>query len=162
MLKFPSLGTAGLGGKGKFEPALHTIHTARWDKGTIRGSITAKQLTTKMSGLMEWFIIISLDSVGWLCSTRWFSLRASHVVAVRWWPGPWSSEGLPGLDIWDGSLPWLALDVGSEFSCGCQPEYLQVASLCVRGFSQVLDESNFPISKSSKRTKRKLLWLLMT
>lgn len=111
---------------------------------------------------MEPFIIIFPDSVGWLCSARWFSHRVSHVVAVRWWLGLWPSDGLTGLDIWDGSLPWLALEAGSGFSCDCQPEYPQVASRCVLGFSQMVEKRECPTSKSSKRTKQKLLWLLMT
>lgn len=130
--------------------------------GKVGYLLLQKQFTTKMSGLMEWFIIVFLDSVGWLCSTRWFSHRVSHVVAVRWQLGPRPSEGLTGLDIWDGSLPWPALDVGLEFSCDCQPESLQAASLWVCGFLQMVDERKCPTSKNSKRTKKKLLWLLMT
>lgn len=90
--------------------------------GKVGYLLLQKQFTTKISGLMEWFIIVFLDSVGWLCSTRWFSHRVSHVVAVRWQLGPRPSEGLTGLDIWDSSLPWPALDVGSEFSCDCEPD----------------------------------------
>lgn len=130
--------------------------------GKVGYLLLQKQFTTKISGLMEWFIIVFLDSMGWLCLTRWFSHRVSHVVAVRWQLGPRPSEGLTGLDIWDVSLPWPALNVGSEFSCDCQPESLQAASLCVCGFLQMVDERKCLTSKNSKRTKKKLLWLLMT